>query len=146
MITKDFYNLIDGEIDELLKKYVEDDYLKKHTGSISNQKSYALLIWFLEFYGKIANYTPFITDGTNDSSCDIVFDKNGAQTVYSIYSAYKNASRTKRTQMNREALITLRLLKSGGKDFDLNVTRYTNSQNPIQDRDFYANEDIQVEL
>jgi len=388
MITKDFYNIIDGELDELLEKYAEDDYLKKHKGSINNQKSYALLIWFLEFYGKIANYTPFITEGKDDSSCDIVFDKNdkhnnkifyivqskwntaknsgkesdkdeilkalsdfqtilrggkkkvnkklaskleeldkhlkangtvkfiflslsqykgnaddniqsfidkddkikcevidinriredyidrkykkidpinplenylnpeespitleierledksgnyikiekpfeayvfllrpkmifdlfdkygfalffknvrnpllksqfnadieqtakenpayfwyynngitaityllpsigkravkikltglqiinGAQTVYSIYSAYKNASRTKRTQMNREALITLRLLKSGGKDFDLNVTRYTNSQNPIQDRDFYANEDIQVEL
>ena len=389
MITKDFYNTIDQELDVLLEKYKEDAYLQKHGKAKNNQKSYALLIWFLEFYGKISNYTPYITDGTNDSSCDIIFDKkdkqgttlfyivqskwnnsknsekesdkdeilkalsdfetilrggkkkvnaklqqkleeldqhlkdngavkflflslsqytqgsadeniksfinedekitfevidinrirgdyidrkykqidpinpletylnpeespitlnierladksgnciklekpfeayvfllrpktiydlfnkygfalfyknvrnpllksqfnediertaienpayfwyynngitaityllptigkratkinltglqviNGAQTVYSIYRAYKNASRTKRTQMNREALITLRLLKSGGKDFDLNVTRYTNSQNPIQDRDFYANDDIQVAL
>ena len=48
--------------------------------------------------------------------------------------------------MDSEALITLRLLKSGGDTFDLNVTRYTNSQNPVQDRDFCANDDIQVRL
>ncbi len=71
---------------------------------------------------------------------------NGAQTVYSVYEAYKNASPIKRRQMDNEALITLRLLKSGGKDFDLNVTRFTNSQNPIQDRDFCANDDVQVRL
>ena len=48
--------------------------------------------------------------------------------------------------MDSEALVTLRLLKSGGKNFDLNVTRYTNYQNPIQDRDFYANDDVQIRL
>ncbi len=48
--------------------------------------------------------------------------------------------------MDTEALVTFRLLKSGGKDFDLNVTRYTNSQNPVQDRDFCANDDIQIAL
>lgn len=71
---------------------------------------------------------------------------NGAQTVYSLYQAYKNASPTKRKLMDSEAAVTLRLLKSGGKDFDLNVTRYTNSQNPVNDRDFCANDDIQLAL
>jgi hypothetical protein len=71
---------------------------------------------------------------------------NGAQTVYAIYQAYKDASPTKRKQMDGESLVTLRLLKSGGKDFDLNVTRYTNSQNPVDDRDFCANDDIQIML
>ncbi|WP_422836392.1 AIPR family protein [Aphanizomenon flos-aquae] len=71
---------------------------------------------------------------------------NGAQTVYAIYRAYKDASPTKRKQMDSESLVTLRLLKSGGKDFDLNVTRYTNSQNPVDDRDFCANDDIQIML
>jgi len=71
---------------------------------------------------------------------------NGVQTVYSIYRAYKDATPIKREQMDSESLVTLRLLKSGGKDFDLNVTRYTNSQNPINDRDFYANDDIQIML
>ncbi len=71
---------------------------------------------------------------------------NGAQTVYAIYRAYENASQTEKKQMDNEMLITLRLLKSGGKDFDLNVTRYTNSQNPVEDRDFCANDDIQIAL
>jgi len=384
MITKDFYNVIDAELSGLLDKYKDDKFIKKHRNSIHNQKSYALLIWFLEFYGGISNYSSFITDGDNDSSCDIVFDKlsnhsdrifyvvqskwnneansekeaskdeilkalsdfetilrgekhnindklrvkleeldnhlksngevkfvfltlssytgsadenikafinndekvkfevididrikidyidrkykkieplnplenyqnpeeslinieivqkngtiiiekpfeaymfllrpksiydlfekygfalfyknvrnpllqsqfneeiertaienpayfwyynngitaityllpkigkktenitltglqiiNGAQTVYSIYRAYKNASPTKRSQMESESLVTLRLLKSGGKDFDLNVTRFTNSQNPVNDRDFCANDDIQIRL
>lgn len=48
--------------------------------------------------------------------------------------------------MDSEALVTLRLLKSGGKDFDMNVTRFTNSQNPVQDRDFCANDDVQIRL
>jgi hypothetical protein len=384
MITKDFYNVIDAELSGLLDKYKDDKFIKKHRNSIDNQKSYTLLIWFLEFYGGISNYSSFITDGDNDSSCDIVFDKssnhserifyvvqskwnneansekeaskdeilkalsdfetilrgekhnindklkvkleeldnhlksngevkfvfltlssytgsadenikafinkdekvkfevididrikidyidrkykkieplnplenyqnpeeslinieivqkngtikiekpfeayvlllrpksiydlfekygfalfyknvrnpllqsqfneeiertaienpayfwyynngitaityllpkigkktenitltglqiiNGAQTVYSIYRAYKNASPIKRSQMESESLVTLRLLKSGGKDFDLNVTRFTNSQNPVNDRDFCANDDIQIRL
>ena len=48
--------------------------------------------------------------------------------------------------MDSEAFVTFRLLKSGGKSFDLNVTRFTNRQNPVQDRDFCANDDIQKAL
>ncbi|MEL7123048.1 MAG: AIPR family protein [Bacteroidota bacterium] len=385
MTTTEFYKVIDAELDEILTKNGEDAYIKKHNKSVNNQKSYALLIWFLEFYGRKSNYSDFITDGNDDYSCDIIldgkdkfgekifyivqskwnnekntkkdsdrdeilkaisdfntilrgkktsqnvklekklneldqhlkdngdvkfiflslseynggadenikaftdsddkisfeiidikriradyidriykkieplnplekyqnpeespieieiaqddgnfikiekpfeaymvllkpssiynlFDKygfalfyknvrnpllqskfneqiektakenpayfwyynngitgitfllpsigkkakkikitglqiiNGAQTVYSIYKAYKDSSPTKRTQMDGEALVTLRLLKSGGKDFDLNVTRFTNSQNPVQDRDFCANDEVQVRL
>ena len=384
MLTNDFYNIIDSELNSLLEKYKNDEFIQKYKKDVNNQKSYALLIWFLDFYGRISNYTDFITDGNNDKSCDIVFDNinnqgerifyvvqskwnnennsnkeadrdeilkalnefetilrgeksqvneklktkleeldqhlksngevkfifltlaqykggadenidtfqkaddkikfevidisrikvdyidrnykkidplnplesyqnpeesritieivqkngrieidkpfeaymfllrpksiynlfekygfslfhknvrnpllqsqfneeiertaienpayfwyynngitaityllpkigrkaenlnltglqviNGAQTVYSIYRAYKNASVTKREQMDLETLLTLRLLKSGGKDFDLNVTKYTNSQNPIFDRDFCANDEIQVNL
>jgi hypothetical protein len=384
MLTKDFYSTIDAELDILITKYKDDKLIKKHKSAINNQKSYALLIWFLDFYGRISNYSNFITDGDNDSSCDIVFDSlnnqgnkvfyvvqskwnnadnseketnkdeilkalndfetilrgekksvneklkskleeldlhlkangevkfiflslsqyrggadenieafrnndvktkfevidinrirvdyidrkykkidpinpletyqnpeespitieivqkggsikiekpyeaymfllrpkaiwelfktynfslffknvrnpllqsqfnndiektaleesnlfwyynngitaityllpeigkkaekitvtglqiiNGAQTVYSIYRAYENASPTQRLKMDSEAFVTFRLLKSGGKSFDLNVTRYTNSQNPVQDRDFCANDEIQVAL
>ncbi|MFN8674278.1 MAG: AIPR family protein [Candidatus Sericytochromatia bacterium] len=388
MITKDFYKLLDKELDIILDKYKDDSFLKKHKKNSHNQKSYALLIWFLEFYAKLTNYTQYITDGENDSSCDIIFDKkdnfgnnifyivqskwnnednveketskdeilktlqefeillrgekrnineklkskleqfyehlknngevkfiflslanyegkadeniisfqnkhektkfeiidinrikldfidrrykkidpinplenyqnpeelkiilevekninknanfikierpfeayvfllrpkiiyelfdkygfflfhknvrnpllqsqfnhdiektaienpsyfwyynngltaiasylptirnqaqkvevsglqiiNGAQTVYSIYKAYKEASIIKREQMDSEILLTLRLMKSGGKDFDLKVTRFTNSQNPVEERDFYANDEIQIEL
>ncbi len=384
MFTKDFYGVIDAELDLLIQKYQEDKIIKKHKSAINNQKSYVLLIWFLDFYGRISNYADFITDGDNDSSCDIVLDTinndgnkvfyivqskwnnadnaeketnkdeilkaindfetilrdekkiinsklkeklselqlhlkangevkfiflslsqykgnadeniesfrnqdiktkfevidinrirtdyidrkykkitpisplkihknpeespitleivqksgcvkiekpfeaymfllrpktiwelfntysfslfyknvrnpllqsqfnsdientaidnpsyfwyynngitaityelpeigkraekinviglqiiNGAQTVYAIYRAYEEANNTQRTTMNNQIFVTLRLLQSGGKDFDLNVTRYTNSQNPVQDRDFRANDDVQIAL
>lgn len=71
---------------------------------------------------------------------------NGAQTVYSIYKAYENATEVKRKVMDSASFVTFRLLKSGGKDFDLNVTRFTNSQNPVSDRDFVANEEVQLRL
>lgn len=389
MLTEDFYKLIDIELIDILDKYKDDAYIKKNKSAINNQKAYALLIWFLDFYGKKSDYSNYITDGDEDSSCDIVFDNldnqgqrvfyivqskwniesncnkevekkdilqalndfdtiirgkkekvnaklkskidelqehlkqngevkfvyltlssnnpkaddninsflenhkkttfdfydinrikidfierrykkidpinplenyynpeeskinieiqkinkssgnfirvekpfeayvflikpktifelfekygfslffrnvrnpliqsdfnkeieqttvdnpayfwyynngltaityllpneirdeatsieltglqiiNGAQTVYSVYKAYKDASPTKRTIIDSEALITLRLLKSGGRDFDLKVTRFTNSQNPVNERDFRANDDIQVRL
>ncbi len=388
MLTEDFYKIIDTELTEILGKYKDDEYIKKNKSAINNQKAYALLIWFLEFYGKKTDYTSHITDGEEDSSCDIVFDHldnqrqrvfyivqskwnietncnkevekkdilqalndfdtilrgkkekvsaklkskidelqehqkangdvkfiyltlcngnpkaddniksfienhkrtkfdfydinrikvdyierkfkkidpinplenyynpeeskinievqrinpasgnyirvekpfeayvflikpktifelfekygfslffrnvrnpliksdfnkeieqtatdnpayfwyynngitaitylipevrdeattieltglqiiNGAQTVYSIYKAYSEANPTKRSIIDSEALITLRLLKSGGRDFDLKVTRYTNSQNPVNERDFRANDDIHVRL
>lgn len=71
---------------------------------------------------------------------------NGAQTVYAVYQAYKQASVSRKRIMNKEGLLTFRLLKSGGKDFDLKVTRYTNTQNPMEDRDFWANDPTQVRL
>ena len=71
---------------------------------------------------------------------------NGAQTVHSIWSAYKNASNIKQEIMNREAFISLRVFESNNKDFNLRVTRFTNSQNEILSSDFYANDDIQIRL
>ena len=388
MQTADFYNLIDSELDEILAKFKDDDYIRKNKNSINNQKAYAFLIWFLNFYGKKTEYLNYITDGNDDSTCDIIFDNvdnygqrvfyivqskwnilknadkeiekkdilqalsdfdtlirgnkknineklkakieslqehqkangevkfiylalcnnnpksadnvesflsvhkrtrfefydinrikgdyierkfklinpvnplenyynpeetkitlevqkaraasgnfirvekpfeayvflikpkiifelfekygfalffrnvrnpliesefnkeivqtaidnpayfwyynngitaitylmpeirdeatlieltglqiiNGAQTVYSIYRAYRDASITKRSIIDSEALISLRLLKSGGRDFDLKVTKFTNSQNPVNDRDFIANDDVQIRL
>jgi hypothetical protein len=386
MLTKNFYEIINAELSDIIKKYPDDEMIRKHHHSEDNQKSYALLIWFLEFYGKKSDYVPYITDAPGDSSCDIIFDAkdtrgkniyyviqskwntqknasknigsteigyalsdfttilrgnkkqnknnnfnkklselsehiksnglvkfiflalcqesiddnvnrfnqefkphelkfidinrikhdyierkykqikpsnplehsykpedilielevtrrenngdfvkvdkpfdayiflvkpaiifdlfeefsfnlffknvrnpivnstinqqiertitenpayfwyynngitaivdslpeisklankfkvygfqiiNGAQTVYAIHSAYKKASPRKQARMDNEILITLRLLKSGGKDFDLQVTRYTNSQNPISDRDFHANDEVQIRL
>ncbi|MGH1336334.1 MAG: AIPR family protein [Aureispira sp.] len=71
---------------------------------------------------------------------------NGAQTVYSIYQAYEEASLIEREIMDRDILVTLRLIRSGGTDFDLNVTRYTNAQNPIGARAFHANDPVQLRL
>ena len=71
---------------------------------------------------------------------------NGAQTVNSIYEAYKNTDDETRRKMDNDALITMRIVKTGGKDFDLKVTRYTNSQNRIEERDFHSNDEVQKRL
>lgn len=71
---------------------------------------------------------------------------NGAQTVYSIYESYKFASDDVKLKMDENALITFRIVRSGGNDFDLKVTRYTNSQNPISERDFHANDEVQKRI
>jgi hypothetical protein len=86
--------------------------------------------------------------GTNAEQIDVEGLQiiNGAQTFYSIFHAYKNASIIRRKQMNDNMLINFRLINSGSADFNLNVTRFTNSQNPISGRDFYANDDIQISL
>jgi hypothetical protein len=97
MLTKDFYNTIDAELDAFIAKYKDDKIIKKHRSSIENQKSYALLIWFLDFYGRISNYSDFITDGDNDSSCDIVFDSlnnQGDKIFYVVQSKWNNANKS----------------------------------------------------
>lgn len=71
---------------------------------------------------------------------------NGAQTAYSIYSAYKECGDEQKSILDEEVKITFRLLKSGGDEFDLKVTKYTNSQNPVNDRDFWSNDPIQQKL
>lgn len=71
---------------------------------------------------------------------------NGAQTVYSVYAAYKNASEAQREIMDSDAKISLRLIRSSNDDMNLEITRYTNSQNPMEDRDFWANDAVQIRL
>lgn len=71
---------------------------------------------------------------------------NGAQTANSIYNAYKECSPAQREILDEEAKITFRLLKSGGNEFDLKVTKYTNSQNPVSERDFWSNDPVQHKL
>jgi hypothetical protein len=70
---------------------------------------------------------------------------NGAQTVYSVYKAYKEAKNGKRNTINT-ALLQLRLVQSVNREFDLDITRYTNQQNPTEPRDFWANDPVQIRL
>ena len=71
---------------------------------------------------------------------------NGAQTAYSVYNALKVCSVEQRDLIDAETRIIFRLLKSGGTDFDLKVTKFTNSQNPVSDRDFWSNDPIQEKI
>lgn len=71
---------------------------------------------------------------------------NGAQTVYTIYTTYKNSNIGEREIMDAEARISLRIISSANKETNLEITRYTNSQNPMSERDFLANDEIQIRL
>ncbi len=72
---------------------------------------------------------------------------NGAQTVYSIYQAYKNARNGEKNVINDNALVSFRLIQGiGNRDFELDVTRYNNQQNPTEPRDFWANDPVQIRL
>lgn len=103
MLTQDFYNIIDTEISDIIKKYPGDEMIKKHHNSQENQKSYALLIWFLEFYGKKSDYVRYITDGPDDSSCDIIFDAKDSrgQTIYYVIQSKWNTSKNAAKNIGR---------------------------------------------
>lgn len=110
MLVKDFYSVIDEELDVLLAKYKDDKFIKRHKSATNNQKSYSLLIWFLEFYGRISNYSDFITDGDNDSSCDIVFDRlnnQGNKVFYVVQSKWNNLDNSEKETSKDEILKAL---------------------------------------
>ena len=71
---------------------------------------------------------------------------NGAQTFYAIYKAYQEAKNGEKHIMNESVLITFRLVRGGNKDFELDITRYTNQQNVTEPRDFWANDPVQIRL
>ncbi len=71
---------------------------------------------------------------------------NGAQTVYSVYSAYEQATYAQQQTMDEYAKISVRLIGSSDERFNLQITRYTNAQNPMEERDFWANDPIQQRL
>ncbi len=124
--------LIQSKINEIIEKTASDN---------------APFFWYYN-NGITAITYGMDTLGTNAEQIDITGLQiiNGSQTVYSIYNAYLNASVGKRKRLDEDMLITFRLIRSGSDDFNLNVTRYTNSQNPIVGRDFHANDDIQISL
>jgi len=146
---KEIYSLFDKYGHSLFYKNIRNPlpnsyFNEEITNTIKNNP---LHFWY--FNNGITAITdrifPFHKDATNVKLRGIQII-NGAQTVFSISQAYKYATEDKRTQMNENALISLRVLKSGGKDFDLQVTRYTNSQNPISERDFHSNDEVQKRL
>jgi len=70
---------------------------------------------------------------------------NGAQTVFSIHDAYEKSNGVDREKINK-AYVTLRVIESNNPEFDVDITRYTNSQNPVSERDFRSNDDNQKRL
>ncbi|GAA0736128.1 AIPR family protein [Clostridium oceanicum] len=86
---------------------------------------------------------------------------NGAQTVESIYGAYKDTvNKLKRELKDKDKAeekalnefkslrVLFRLIQSDkhDSDFAMNVIRYNNSQNAVKIRDFYSNTSEQIKL
>lgn len=145
------------EIFNLFEKYGHSLFYKNIRNPLPNSyfneeitntiKNNPLHFWYFN------NGVTAITDKINPFHEDAINVKlrgiqiiNGAQTVFSISQAYKYANKEERDNMDENALISLRVVKSGGQDFDLKVTRYTNSQNPISERDFHSNDEVQKRL
>lgn len=92
MLTSTFYKLINTELEQILAKYPDDEELHKHKDDDQN-KGYAFLVWFLDFYGQTKTYKRYITDGKDDSSCDIIFsniDSQGQEIYYIVQSKWVN--------------------------------------------------------
>ena len=117
MVTEEFYKKIDADLEVLIEKYKNDAYLKKQRKDANNRKSYAFLIWFLEFYGQVSNYVNYITDGNDDKSCDIVFDKkdNQGNTVFYVVQS----------KWNNEANALKKVGKGGGSGGKKLLNTYT---------------------
>jgi AIPR protein len=100
MVIVKFYNIINEELSLILKNNPSDEKMHKHKNEVQN-KGYALLVWFLQFYGQKDLYQSFITDGTDDSSCDIIFMNKNAQDepiFYVIQSKYVHFDATKKKE------------------------------------------------
>ncbi len=122
MLTKDFYNIIDECLNQLIEKYKNDEQIKRHKNSETGQKAYAFLIWFLEFYGKTTHYLPYITDGNDDSSCDIIFDapdyRRNNRIYYVVHSKWNQRNKTFQALDSKEvgyALDNFRTIMRGYK-------------------------------
>ncbi len=101
MKTDIFYNLLDNELTEVIEKNNQDEYLTKHKDNKrAEKKSYALLIWFLAFYGQKPFYKQYITEGDDDNSCDIIFsnkDTQGKEVYYIIQSKWRDIKKKDNT-------------------------------------------------
>lgn len=122
MLNPDFYKLINTKLEELLEKYKDDEYLERQKNP-DNQKSYAFLIWFLEFYRRTSNYQPYITDGINDGSCDLIFDyynQQNARVFYVVQSKWNTLNNCNKKIKRGEVLQALQdfetILRGGKKN------------------------------
>ena len=142
---------------DLYEKYGDSLFYKNIRNPLSGSEFNEYMCTTLEkepenfwFYNNgITAITDKVYDFHDDSST-ICINKfqiiNGAQTCSAIHDKYKELTNAQQRKVNEEVLITLRLLKSGGNQHDLRVTRFTNSQNPVNHRDFHANDEIQTKL
>ena len=99
MINDDFYDILDKELQTIIDEHKDrHGELAGHKNNAPNQqKSYAFLIWFLDFYGRTSEFRYLITDGADDMSCDIIFqlpDSFDETIFYVVQAKWNNKKRT----------------------------------------------------
>lgn len=140
MKNNEFYQLLDRELKGVIEKKIDIETLSKLKQE-QQQKSYALLIWFLDFYANIANVEQYITEGSDDLSCDIILDlsdSQGIKTFYLIQSKWNNDDNcTKRLESKQlktflsDIQLVIRGEKSETKNERFN-TRYLQLQQHVK--------------
>ena len=111
MQNKEFYHLLDAEVGQIVGKYADNDLISRHKDAPENQKALAFLLWFMEFYGGRHNgYFQYITDGSDDASCDIILDKkdtHGKRVFFVVQSKWCTATNCDKQIATDEILKTL---------------------------------------
>ena len=90
----DFYRILDDELQQIISTRLDEKLIAKLKQD-QQKKSFALLVWFLSFYSDISNIDQYITDGNQDSSCDIILDltdSQGIKTFYIVQSKWSSES------------------------------------------------------
>jgi hypothetical protein len=98
MKSQKFYSVLNEELVAIIANGQDDKDLNRHK-SIDQNKGYALLIWFLDFYGQITSSKQYITEGPDDGSCDIIFsnrDTQGQTIFYVVQSKWISCKETAR--------------------------------------------------
>lgn len=102
MTNQEFYDIIDRQIEDIISQYASDPELGKK--SETGKKSYGFLLWFLknnlnQTFSSIEDYRPYIVDGNDDNSCDLIFSntENGEPVYYVIQAKWFAKSNCEKT-------------------------------------------------
>ena len=121
MTLQDFYDILDKELEAVIADNPRDENLQK--GDVNTRKAYALLVWFMRFYGKRIHYSINITEGNEDASCDIIFsmpDTVGKKIIYIVQAKWKsrkNCLEKIDSTAFKATLDDFKLIHSGKKEF-----------------------------
>ncbi|WP_375560374.1 AIPR family protein [Bernardetia sp. OM2101] len=126
MLTNNFYKLLNKELVQILDNNKEDEELHKHKKDEQN-KGYAFLIWFLNFYGQKTLYKQYITDGKDDSSCDIIFentDSQGQRIFYVVQSKWINITINEEGNLVKKGSPIQEFPKIGKEEFNAVIKEF----------------------
>ncbi len=121
MLTNNFYKILNLELTQIIENESENDSELRRHKKIEQNKGYAFLVWFLNFYGRTPSYKQYITDGKDDSSCDIIFDKTdsqGQKMFYVVQSKWVNLEIDNEGNLKRGKKIIQEFPKIGKEEFN----------------------------